>query len=193
MYVFILRVPWLQGTFQPNIIHDDDAWKIKDHNEESIEEKVNVPIDTIEPREPKEPKEKWMKIIYEIVQFFVMFLSFLSFILFHTLAFYSKTQNWPNNPGNNDSDIKGGTKDIAQNELKNTDDFILNTILVCCVVELACLALLVVRSWQNGFTLSRKSWMIAPYLYSCGVCQVINANPKSKSKYSTKFCKAQVS
>ena len=182
VYVFFVRVPWLQGTFQPSIIHDeDDAWKIKDHYEE---------FDTVEPKEPKESKEKWMKIIYEIVQIFGMFLCFLSFIsatIFHTLAFYSKTQNWSENPGTNESVVTEGDSATTPNEVKKTDYFNLNTILICLLVELACLALIVVRSWQKRFTSTKKSWiprfvwMIAPYLYSCGVSQVIKANPASKS------------
>ena len=185
------RVPWLQGTFQPSLIHDDDdAWKIKDHYEEPLEE-----VEFKEPEELKEPKEKWMKIIHEIVQIFGMFLCFLSFIsaaLFHTFAFYSQTQNWPDNPETN---VTNGVN-ATPNEVKKTDYFILSTILICLVVELACLALIVGRSWKKRFTSSKKSWipgfvwMIAPYLYSCGLSHIINSNSESKSisikiKYST--------
>ena len=118
-----------------------------------------------------------IKITYELVQILGMILCFMSFLfstVFHTLALYYKTQSWPDNLRTNET--------ISNNGEIHHDYFILNTMVICLVVDLVCLTLIVVRSWQKRLSSTKRPWiprfvwMIAPYLYSSGVSQLIQTN-----------------
>ena len=154
------RVPWLQGSFDLSIVDDeDDVWKIKDYQYFK------------ETKEDGEEKNKPVKVAYKMLQILGMFICFASILLtflFHGLTFVAHTQKWPE-------------------ETKWSDIFNLMTICICLIIELACLGMIVFRSYQKRFSskdrawIPRFMWIIAPYLYTTGALQFLSTKSSTES------------
>ena len=154
------RIPWLQGSFNPKIVHDDDdIWK---------RNATNTKTDLTEEWKERNKTNWCVWVIHQGIQILGMLFCFSAYVLaasFHAVAFIALAIEWPE---------KFAWKNV----------FLLITISICILLELSALGVLTVRMCKKRCskqTWVRKSWIpiyiwiIAPHLLSCGVREFMNS------------------
>ena len=167
------RIPWLQGSFDPRLVRDDDdVWK---------KNATNTKVDLTEEWKQRTKTNWCLWTVHRGIQILGMLFCFSAYVFatsFHAVAFIALTINWPE---------KFAWKSA----------FLLATISICILLELTSLGVLVVRvckkkcskqTWAKKSWVPIYIWIIAPHLLSCGVREFMN----SESLRQTLFIQTEV-